>query len=97
MINLLCTLPTLSINFEINILDQLFDVYLLLYRRTHFKRIIVNFSVLTINPELGLELEIILNASKRWVEFVGFILKQIKCTWYRFVRCHMNDVTIPHA
>ena len=52
----------LSKNFEMNILDQFFNVYLL--KKTHFKRIIVIFSRHTINREGDLELKIILNASK---------------------------------
>ena len=42
----------------------------------------------TINPERGLELKIILNASKRicWFHFET-----------DFIQCDMNDVTMPHV
>ena len=60
----------------------MFDVYLL--KKIHIlKRTIVNFCIRTINPEQGLKLKIIQNATKGCVfylgvGFVGFILKQMK-------------------
>ena len=55
MINLLYTLPTLLKNFEINILDHLFN------EKHILKGTIINLSMRTINREQGLELKIILN------------------------------------
>ena len=48
--------------FEINILDQLFNVFCL--RKTFLTRTIVNLSMRTINPEQSLELKLILIAKK---------------------------------
>ena len=50
----------ISKNFEMDISDQQFNVYLL----TFLKRTIINISMRTIKSERGLELKIILNAKE---------------------------------
>ena len=56
-------LPLLSKIFEINILDQLLNVYLLKKK----KRTAVDILMHTIKPERAVEMKIILNASERCV------------------------------
>ena len=94
MINFLYTFPTLSKIFEKNILDHLFNVHLQI-KNTFEKEFIL---MRTINRERWNWVENHFDCMKKiclclGVGFVGSF-------WNRestFLRCDMNDVTIPHA
>ena len=95
MINLLYTLPKLSKNLEINILDLLLDVYLL--KSTISKELPIIFLMCTINHEQVLELKNILNASERWVNVLEQDLESYIVLDTDLAQCNMIDVPIPHV
>ena len=83
----------LRIKYLGSFVQRLFTKEKHILKRTY----IVNFSMLTINPERGLKLTFQKDAFMFWSRVCRFYFETDKVLGADFVRCDMNNVTIPYA